>query len=111
MIGIRIVQVSPPPGQRTIRVAPPAGPPGPAGAPGPAGPQGPPGPAGGDIYIYDRAGVPAATWTVAHNLGRYAHVSVLADDGSEVTTDVVWPNVNTTVITFAAPFSGKAIIG
>lgn len=109
--GIRVLHISPPPGPRTVRVAPPAGPPGPVGPEGPAGPQGPPGPAGGDIFVYDRAGVPAATWTITHNRGRYTHVTVIGDDGREVTSDVEHPDLNTTVITFAAPFSGKAVIG
>lgn len=80
-------------------------------APGPQGPPGPPGPAGGQTYLYDRAGIPASTWTISHNLGRYPHVSVLGDDGAEVDSDVVHSDQNNTVITFAAPFSGRAIIG
>lgn len=80
-------------------------------SPGPQGPPGPPGPAGGEHFIYDRNGVPAATWTVEHGLGRRVHVTVMAADGTEVTTDVVSPDLNTTVITFAAPFAGVAVIG
>ncbi len=79
--------------------------------PGPQGPPGPQGAAGGDYVTYDRNGVPAATWTISHNLGRYPHVSIIADDGSEVSSDVDHADVNTVVITFAVPFSGKAIIG
>lgn len=89
----------------------PQGPPGPQGDPGPTGAQGPPGPAGGDVFVYDRGGVPAATWTIEHGRGRRVHVTVLGDDGSEVTTDVTHPDLNTTVITFASPFAGKAVIG
>lgn len=79
--------------------------------PGPQGPPGPPGPAGGATYVYDRAGVPAATWTIAHGLGRRVHVTVAGDDGREVEADVDNPDLNTTVITFATPFSGTALIG
>jgi hypothetical protein len=79
--------------------------------PGPQGPPGPPGPAGGATYVYDRAGVPAATWTIAHGLGRRVHVTVVADDGLEVDSDVEHVDLNTTVITFATPFSGTALIG
>lgn len=79
--------------------------------PGPQGPPGPPGPAGGETFVYDRAGVPAATWTIAHGLGRRVHVTVAGDDGREVEADVDNPDLNTTVITFATPFSGTALIG
>jgi hypothetical protein len=79
--------------------------------PGPQGPPGPPGPAGGATYVYDRDGVPAATWTITHSLGRAVHVTVIGDDGYEVDSDVEHPDLNTTVITFAEPFSGTALIG
>lgn len=79
--------------------------------PGPQGPPGPAGPAGGEVYVYDRAGVPASTWTISHDLGRRVHVTVVGDDGREVDTDVEHPDLNTTVITFASPFSGTALIG
>lgn len=81
------------------------------GTPGPQGPPGPVGPAGGETFTYDRAGVPAATWTIVHNLGRYPQVMVLGDNGDEVTTDVTHPDADTTVVTFGVPFSGKAVLG
>lgn len=79
--------------------------------PGPQGPPGPPGPAGGSTYVYDREGVPAATWTITHNLGRRVHVTITDDDGREVLADVEHTDLNTTVVTFATPFSGTALIG
>lgn len=79
--------------------------------PGVQGPPGPVGPAGGEIYLYDRAGVPAATWTIVHNLGRAVHVTIVGDDGSQVSSDVEHPDNNTVVIIFAEPFSGTALIG
>lgn len=82
-----------------------------AGLQGPAGPQGPTGPAGGDVVIYDRAGVPAATWTITHGLGRLAHVTVVLDSGEEITTDVDQSDPNTCTIVFAQPTSGKALVG
>jgi hypothetical protein len=81
------------------------------GVPGPQGPPGPVGPAGGAVFVYDRAGVPASTWTIAHALGRRVHATVIGDDGREVDSDVEHPDLNTTVITFAEPFSGTALIG
>lgn len=79
--------------------------------PGIQGPPGPPGPAGGEVYVYDRSGVPAATWTIQHDLNRHVHVTVVGDDGREVDSDVEHPTPNSTVITFAEPFSGTALIG
>jgi hypothetical protein len=81
------------------------------GPQGPAGPQGPEGPVGGTYFIYSRNGVPAATWTIQHNLHRDVHVTVLGDDNRRVWTDEDHPDDDTIVLTFAAPFSGKAIIG
>jgi hypothetical protein len=88
----------------TVEVAP-------TGLQGPAGPQGPTGPAGGDIFVYDRNGVPASQWIITHNLGRLAHVTVVLDSGEEVTTDVDQHDPNTCTVSFAVPTSGKALVG
>ena len=81
------------------------------GVQGPAGPQGPTGPAGGDVFVYDRNGVPAAQWIINHGLGRLTHVTVVLDSGEEVTTDVDQHDVNTCTVSFAVPTSGKALVG
>lgn len=78
-------------------------------APGPQGPQGPPGATGGDPLIYDRNGIPAQIWTIAHNRGRYVGVTVLLDTGEEVDSDVM-QDLNNVVVTFASPTSGKAVV-
>lgn len=79
-----------------------------AGAPGP---QGPIGPAGGDVFVYDRAGVPATVWPVQHNLNRLVHVTIIGDDGIRryAVEDQTDPNL--LIITFGNPISGKALIG
>lgn len=81
------------------------------GIQGAAGPQGPTGPAGGEVFVYDRNGVPAAQWIITHGLGRLAHVTVVLDSGEEITTDVDQHDPNTCTITFAQPTSGKALVG
>lgn len=81
------------------------------GLQGPAGPQGPTGPAGGDVLVYDRAGVPASQWVIDHDLGRLVHVTVVLDSGEEITTDVIQGTPNTCTISFAQPTSGKALVG
>lgn len=81
------------------------------GLQGAAGPQGPTGPAGGEVFVYDRAGVPASQWVIDHNLARLVHVTVVLDTGEEVTTDVLQGTPNTCTIVFAQPTSGKALVG
>lgn len=81
-------------------------------SPGPQGARGPAGTSGGSHFIYDRNGVPAASWPIVHNLGRRAHVSIIGDDGAIVDSDVIHnPDLNSLTITFAAPFSGVAVVG
>lgn len=81
------------------------------GTPGLQGPPGPIGPAGGDVFVYDRNGVPASQWVIEHDLGRLVHVTVVLDSGEEITTDVIQGDPNTCTITFAQPTSGKALVG
>lgn len=101
------------PADRTVKVSPDAvyaivSAPGPQG---PAGEQGPIGPAGGDLFVYDRLGVPAQIWPVNHGFGRYVHVTVLLDSGEEVSPDVTQTDLNNLMIVFGTPVSGKAVIG
>jgi hypothetical protein len=52
---------------------------------------------------------PAATWIIAHALGRRPAVSIYLSTGEAVETDVI--ATDTTVnITFPSPFSGWAIL-
>jgi len=80
-------------------------------APGPPGPPGPVGPAGGDIFVYDRNGVPANPWIINHNLNRLVHVTVVLDNGEEIYPGVDQANLNLLIITFGIPTSGKALVG
>jgi hypothetical protein len=82
---------------------------------GPMGPQGPPGPQGpagtsGGFYMHDQS-VPAATWTVVHNLGyNPAGIFVTDSSGSDVEGEVTYVNTNQLTLTFSAAFSGKAYV-
>lgn len=49
---------------------------------------------------------PASVWTISHTLGHLPQVSIIVDD-EEVDADVDYPNINTVVITFAAPQTGS----
>lgn len=70
------------------------------------GPPGPPGPAG-TSYTHTQL-VPAATWTVPHNLGYYPAISVITEEGTVVYADIQHSSTATAVITFPSPTSGTA---
>lgn len=80
-----------------------------AGPQGIRGPQGVPGAAGGSVIEHTQS-VPAATWTITHNLNRIAFVRVVDDSGDEIISDTDQSDPNTVSITFATPTSGKAVI-
>jgi hypothetical protein len=84
--------------------------PGPQGPQGPAGPQGPEGPAGtgGDLTYQHTQLVPAAVWTIDHNLGKEPAVTVISSADDEVIGDVSYPTPNRVVLTFSSAFAGRA---
>jgi hypothetical protein len=72
---------------------------------------GPPGPttvvAGtGDLHYTHTQAVPAAVWTVAHNLGKYPSVSVVDSGGTWVVGDVSYTSPNALTVSFGAAFAG-----
>lgn len=96
--------------------------PGPQGIPGPAGPAGesivgPAGPAGepgepGDAaltYIHVQS-IPSDTWVVEHNLGALVGVTVIDSAGTQVEGTVTYNSDSVLTISFAAGFSGRAIL-
>lgn len=100
-------------GHETIQGAAQQGPPGPPGPQGIQGIQGPVGPAGpgGDGFVsnyYHVQMVPAASWSILHNLGRYAAVVVMNSAGEQVYGDVEYLSLDSVVVSFSAPFSGTA---
>ena len=53
---------------------------------------------------------PAATWTIAHGLGRPpVTVTILDTSGIQVEADIDYDNVGQIVVTFGSPFAGSAI--
>jgi hypothetical protein len=52
----------------------------------------------------------AASWSVAHNLGKYPAVEVVDSGGSLVLPDVVYVDVNHVQLDFASPNTGKAYV-
>jgi hypothetical protein len=82
---------------------------GPEGPAGPAGPTGSTGTSGGS-YEYSQ-GSPAATWSIAHDLGyRPAGVRVIDSAGNDVEGVVSYPDDDRVTITFGGPFSGTAYL-
>lgn len=61
-------------------------------------------------FVYDRAGVPSATWIINHGLGFLREPTVVLDSAPTVPVwaDVVHGTLNQTTITFPTPVSGKA---
>jgi UDP-3-O-[3-hydroxymyristoyl] glucosamine N-acyltransferase len=60
-------------------------------------------------YTHDQA-VPAATWTIKHNLGYHPNVTVVDSSDRVVIGDVTYVDENTVIATFAASFGGKAYL-
>lgn len=82
---------------------------GPTGPQGPQGETGPPGPAGVDSGSYRHVqSVPAATWTIQHNLGYRPAVSVEDSAGTVVYGEINYTDENNLTLTFRAPFGGAA---
>ncbi len=53
---------------------------------------------------------PSSSWIIHHNLGFEVQVTIWDDTGEVVYPEVDNPDLNTTVVTFAAPTTGTAII-
>lgn len=84
------------------------GPAGPPGATGAQGPQGEPGLSGAN-YVHNQM-VPAADWTITHNLARFPSVTVIDSSGSTVVGDVEYLSNNLVAIHFNAAFGGSAYL-
>lgn len=80
---------------------------------GPAGPPGPPGSGGGiGEYVHTQT-VPAAVWTVEHDLGRRpAAVTVFSADYSVEWSEFSIQHIDFTILLIAAdvPISGVALV-
>lgn len=58
-------------------------------------------------YTHDQS-TPAATWVVAHNLGKVPSVTVVTTSGDEVEGAIRHDDNNNLTITFGAAFGGRA---
>lgn len=77
---------------------------------GPTGPQGPPGRDGlTTSYIHEQV-TPSASWAINHNLNYFPNVTVVDSGGSDVVGSISYVDQDNLVITFNAPFGGKAYL-
>jgi hypothetical protein len=66
--------------------------------------------AAGDLNFVFTQAVPAVTWTVTHNFGKFPSVSIVDTNDQEVFAQVDYVDVNSLTITFAEAQAGKAYI-
>jgi hypothetical protein len=52
----------------------------------------------------------AATWDVPHNMNKYPSVTITDSAGDEVEGEVRYNGLNSLVVSFSAPFAGKAYL-
>ena len=55
-------------------------------------------------------GVPATTWNIQHNLGKFPSVSVINNNNIVINGEVTYINNNNVQLNFSAGFSGKAYL-
>jgi proteasome lid subunit RPN8/RPN11 len=64
-----------------------------------------------DVNFVYHQNSPLSTWIITHSLGREVQVTVWDDTGEVVYPEIDNPNLNQTVVSFAAPATGTVIIG
>lgn len=74
-------------------------------APGPQGAS-----AAAQIFYVHTQAVPAAIWTINHNLGGQPTAVVLDSAGTQCEGTFSYPSINQMVITFNSPFTGTAYV-
>lgn len=62
----------------------------------------------GDKTYVHYQNVQSDTWEIQHNLDKYPSVTVVDSASNVVVGDINYIDVNNAVVTFTAPFSGKA---
>lgn len=60
-------------------------------------------------FVFNQA-TPAATWTIAHHLGRFPSIEVVDSSGRLVEGDVTYTSSNAITVAFVAAFSGVAYL-
>lgn len=60
-------------------------------------------------HVHTQA-IPAISWEITHNLGKFPSVSIVDSANSEVIGEVVYNSNNQLTVSFSAAFSGKAYL-
>ena len=55
-------------------------------------------------------GIPATTWNIQHNLGKFPSVSVINNNNVIITGEVTYIDNNNVQLNFSAGFTGKAYL-
>lgn len=78
------------------------------------GPAGPPGSGGGgggsDAHYVHNQLVASSSWSIVHGLNKKPSVTIVDSGDTVVVGDVDYTDNNSLVVTFAAPFGGKAYL-
>lgn len=78
---------------------------------GEQGPQGIPGEVQfSDLSYVHTQSIASDIWTIVHNLQFIPNITVVDSGGTVVEGSYNYPNVNTVVLSFSHPFSGKAYL-
>lgn len=62
----------------------------------------------GDKTYVHYQNVQSGTWEIQHNLNKYPSVTVVDSANNVVIGDIYYVDINNAIVTFTAPFSGKA---
>jgi hypothetical protein len=66
-------------------------------------------PAFGDTYIHTQIAADDS-WVIDHGLDKYPSVTIVDSGGTQVEGDVTYPSADRVIVTFTAPFGGKAYL-
>ena len=64
---------------------------------------------GAPTFEFDQ-GVPATTWNITHNLGKFPSITVIDTGDTVVTGEYTYTDNNNVVLNFSAAFAGKAYL-
>jgi len=64
---------------------------------------------GTPTFIFDQ-GVPAATWDITHNLGKFPSITVVDTGNTVIFSTYNYVSNNRVILTFSAGFAGKAYL-
>lgn len=67
-------------------------------------------PGTGDVSYLHNQSLASDEWVITHNLGKYPSVTVVDSANDEVEGSINYVSINQLIVTFSAPFSGRAFL-